>query len=78
MANEERGKVYPPGLLDEGNFYGYPKEIWDSFSDDQKQAAATVFAMAYPGLAIAAWAQEALAYKSMSLKAENLPGKTTG
>lgn len=62
----------PDDVLQPGNYYGYPKEIWDAFDVGQKQAAASIFALAHPELALAAGAQEFLETNELHLTVAGL------
>lgn len=61
-------RIYPKNVLREGTLYGYPAEIWNTLNVEQKMAAANLFAMAYPELAIPAGAQEILDSGTLSLR----------
>lgn len=60
--------IYPKNVLQKGNLYGYPAEIWNTFNVKQKRAAAYIFAMAYPEITISAGAQEILDSGTLSLR----------
>lgn len=61
-------RTYPDHVLAPDTMYGYPREIWDNFTPEQKKGAAAVFQLAYPEFALTAGVQEILEKDTLSLE----------